>query len=355
MKVVFVTGESFLDHSWTIAKELRKHIGLKIFFLGKEKSEEVSRWCSFFDAVFFERKRYRNPFGLFSELKLIRLIRKESADIVWFDGISAIQIILAKLFLKKYLVTIHDVELHPKSKDFHAKITTKVLYLLAKKNVAVASETQASLFKSRTGLEPKIFQLPIIDYYIDAASETIPDNSKRDKVKFFFFGSIEPYKGIEALIDASRILESRGLSFELNIYGRLKYKTEELTGKIAEIKSARFFNEYIDYKEIHKLYSENDVLVLPYIQVTQCGPLFLAYSENKPVIANRLKGFTEYVPDNLAGFIFDGSAESLAEKMETFIKYPKHIAEMSTYIQNEVNKKFSMPALSEKYLINLKS
>ncbi|MEO6691040.1 MAG: glycosyltransferase, partial [Saprospiraceae bacterium] len=113
-------------------------------------------------------------------------------------------------------------------------------------------------------------------------------------------------------------------------------------------------NEFIDYKEIHTLYSQNDVIVLPYKQVTQCGPLLIAYSENIPVICNRLEGFTEYVDDGSSGFLFDETAKSLSERMEMIIDNPSLIKDMNEYIRINSFQKFSIASLSQEYLYNLK-
>jgi glycosyltransferase involved in cell wall biosynthesis len=355
MKVIYITHESFLDHSYTIIKELRKKCELKVFILAKVMSNELNEWCVKTGAEFIKRKRFRNPLSLFDSIKLMRRIKKIGSNKVWFNSLSIYQGILAKMMLRDFLVMVHDVEYHPESKDFHSFLSLWVVFKLLKKNICVASNTQAEIFLNKYGIKPKLFQLPIIDYYRGTrVSPGQNDINKKDTlVKFFFFGSVEPYKGIETLIEAAEILEKKKSLFKLNIYGKIKYTDSTLSNRISDLKNVSLYNEYIDYKEIHRIYSENDILVLPYRQVTQCGPLLIAYSEGTSVICNNLPGFREYVVADKSGLIYDGTALNLSEKLQEIIENKSKITEMREFIKTEIYNKFSMESLVDKYIDNL--
>lgn len=277
------------------------------------------------------------------------------ADLVWFNTLTVYQVLLVKLFIKRFLVTVHDVEKHPESTQHHATFSMKMTFWFLKKNICVVSKTQGEIFKSRFGFEAKIFRLPVINYFKESGNEIASGgnvNSDKSKVRFFFFGSIEPYKGIEYLLDAADILNSKGMDFSLGIYGKLKYNTGELKSRINSIENTVLADEFIDYRRISSIYSQNDVLILPYRQVTQCGPLLIGYSENVPAICSSLKGFYEYVDEGNSALVFSNTAEDLADKMESLIKSPGKIGEMKSYIQNEIHKKFSMQTLAKEYLEN---
>jgi glycosyltransferase involved in cell wall biosynthesis len=355
LKLVFVTSESFIDHSYTIVRELSKKCEIYVFLQAKRRTEELDEWCRNLNAEFIQRKRFRNPLGIYKELKLIRRIRKLDPDKVWFDTMTVNQVILGKMLLKNLLVTIHDVEFHPNLRDYFSFLSLWLTFKLLKRNICVASKAQAEGFEKIFGFKPLIFQLPIIDYYREI-SDKRGSNAKvyANKMKFFFFGTIERYKGVETLVEAAEILENIKLSFELNIYGKIKYSADELLGRVSKLKNVKLFNRFIDYKEIHQIYSENDVQVLPYRQVTQCGPLLIGYCEGVPSICSDLPGFKEYVDDNKSGIIFRYTSRDLADKMEILINQVSKVKEMSEYIKTRTAEKFSMGALSEDYLNNLK-
>jgi len=354
LHIIYVTGESYIDHSYTIAKELQKHVKLDIYFFARNRSEETDGFLKKFNAKYVKRTRFRNVLSIFKELGFILRLRKAKADCVWFDTLTIYQVWLVKYLLKDFLVLVHDVEIHPETGDKHGKLSVRLTLEKYRRNICVASETQAAEFEKKTGIRPKVFQLPIIDYYKETGYPVVSETGERTGIRFFFFGSVEKYKGLETLLDAAEILNDKGLKYELNIYGKLKYDEERFLERIKVLNNVTLLNKFVDYKEIHKIYSANDVIVLPYKQVTQCGPLLIGYSENTPAIMNDLPGFREYTDDNLSGSIFDGTAAGLAEKMEMLIRNPEKIKEMSRYVSTEIQERFSMSSLAEKYINNFK-
>src|SRR5438128_568913 len=103
MKVIYVTTESYIDHSYTIASELRKHIDLKVYIIAKEKSGEVNNFCEKLGAVCVKRMRFSNPFNIFVDLKLLNQLRKAEHQLVWLNTLTVYQALFLKFFIKKYL------------------------------------------------------------------------------------------------------------------------------------------------------------------------------------------------------------------------------------------------------------
>lgn len=354
MKVVFITAESYIDHSYTIARELKKHIDFPVFIQAKQKTPEIEKWCKSVNAEFLKRRRFRNPFSFISEIKFMFSLRKMKADLHWFNTLTVYQVFLVKLFIKKFIVTVHDVEKHPQNSQHHASFSLRLTFALLKRNICVASRSQAEIFRSRFGFDTKVFQLPIIDYFTDAApkSEKPPVS---EKIRFFFFGSVEQYKGIEILIEAAEILEKRGALFSLGIFGKLKYNAVELKEKISKVRSIELKDDFVEYNKVREIYNQNGVLLLPYKQVTQCGPLLIGYNELTPAICNNLPGFREYTDSEKSALVFNNTAVDLADKMGVLINAPGKIAEMKEYIGSEINKKFSIQSLAQEYINNFES
>ncbi len=356
LKAVYLSSESYIDHSYTIINGLMKRgeeIELKVFFQAKEFTEEIRTWCETTKSEFVKRRRFRNPLNILDDIKLLRKVKKQNADVVWFNTMTVYQAILAPLMLKKYVVMMHDVEFHPESGEKHGTLASKLTVRFSKRRIATASETQAAIFRKRYGIVPMLFQLPVITYFKDSARDDMKAE-KTDRVKFFFFGSVERYKGLETLLEAAEILEDKGLKFEVNIHGMLKYGKDEIAARISKLKNVKLYNEFIDYGDIHSVYTNNDVLILPYKQVTQCGPLLIGYAEGVPSICSDLAGFREYVTDGADGIIFDGTATALAEKMEVIIISRAVMEKLRHGIENIAVKKFSMESLAKDYIMNLK-
>ncbi len=353
MKVIFVTTESLMDHSYTMACELKKTADMKVIITAKKLTPEISEFCRKLDAVFIKRVRFINPLSFLKEIKLMFFIRKQNADVVWFNAFSLYQSMLAKLFVKQIVVNAHDIELHPEESDYHGIMSQKITFRFYKKHIAVMSKTQQEIFKGKYGFTPALLQLPRIDYYEASAEKTKPAReplNAKSRIRFFFFGTVLVYKGIERLLDAAEILEKKGHSFEVNIYGRLKYNRDEIKRKAEGIKSVKLTDEFIDYREVYNIYNENDALVIPYIHVSQCGPLLIGYNQNIPVICSDLPGFREYVDDGKSGLLFGNTAEELAEKMEEIIKNPKMLNEISGFVMKDSKENFSRKSLMKSYM-----
>jgi glycosyltransferase involved in cell wall biosynthesis len=351
LKVLFVTTDSFIDHSYTIALELRKKIDLRVFILAKKKTEEIRRWCNDLNAEFVERKRYRNPLNIYYQFKFILKLSKLEANKICFNALNLYQAILAKLLLRNIIVIFHDVDPHPDSKDYFSIFTNKITLRLYKQNVCTVSKTQAGIFQRIFGFEPDVMQLPLIDYYQKVSPIEKKETEKRpSKIKFFFFGTINPYKGIETLIEAAGILSRRNADFKLSIIGKINYNREEIGKKILENKNIELIDKYIDYKEVSRIFRENDVIILPYKQVTQCGPLLISYDAGIPCICNDLTGFREYVDDGKSGFLFNKTSENLADIMQYIISNPEIINEQSKYIRKIIREKFSVHSLLNIYI-----
>lgn len=353
MKAVYLTHESFIDHSYTIVQELQKRIDMQVFLQAKEETEEIVQWCGKFNAEFIPRKRFRNPLSLIAEYRFFKRIKKINADIVWFNTLSLYQVIIAAFLFKKFLVMVHDVDPHPETKDYNSKITQWITYILLKKKICTASKTQAELFKKMHGFEPLVFQLPVINYFTEAGNPA-ERSLESNRVRFFFFGSVEPYKGLETLLEAAEILNGKNQDFSINIYGKIKYNHEEMDERIKNIKNIFHEDKFIDYKDIHSIYINNDILILPYRQVTQCGPLLIGYNELVPSICNDLPGFREYADDRKSALFFNGTADDLAGKMDYIIHNFAEVNKMKNYISSAVFARFSMRALADEYISNLK-
>jgi glycosyltransferase involved in cell wall biosynthesis len=355
MKIVYVTSESYLDHSYTIVKVLKERTELSVFIQAKEKTDEITDWCKELSAKFVKRKRFRNPFSFFSELGFLLSVKKIKADRIWFNTLTAYQAVIAKVLLKDFIVMVHDVEIHPETKDYYSVISLRLTLALFKRKVGVASHVQAKIFKDKYGFEPKVFQLPIIDYYTKGGRNSQQKAPVSEKIRFFFFGSVEPYKGIETLLEAAEILENKNINFEIAVYGKLKYNADGLRSRMKKIKGLKLTDEFVHYIGIHEIYCNNDVLILPYRQVTQCGPLLIGYNELVPSISSDLEGFREYVDDGKSGLLFNNTPAGLAEKMEMVIKTPGLISGMKEYIEKNISKRFSMESLGNEYINNFKN
>jgi len=141
-------------------------------------------------------------------------------------------------------------------------------------------------------------------------------------------------KGISLLIDAFN--EVHHSKAELNIYGRLPSSSMYLKKHCENLPI--YFRGGYNYKDIAKILSNIDVLVVPSIWYEN-SPLVIheAFLAKIPVITSNLGGMAELVTHEKNGLLFEpGNVEDLIEKMNVFINNPKLIEKYSkeTYVRS---------------------
>lgn len=143
---------------------------------------------------------------------------------------------------------------------------------------------------------------------ISITLSTIEDNRKYEKIRkksgklqIGYIGRIEPYKGINILLDALEKMENSNIDFECNLYGdNFSIYDKYLSGKVHNRGNyAR--------KDIKKIFENMDVLVLPSIWFETFGFVVLeALSYGVPVIVSKNVGAKD-VLENLSEMIISDS------------------------------------------------
>ena len=125
-----------------------------------------------------------------------------------------------------------------------------------------------------------------------------------------FFGQIAPYKGLDVLLEAERILSADQYEVRLLVAGRAKAGCESYWQPLKsglERHGARarvtVMDRFIADEDVAVLFRAADALVLPYRAIYQSGPLSLAQRFGVPVIATRVGAFAEDVADDVNGFL----------------------------------------------------
>jgi D-inositol-3-phosphate glycosyltransferase len=150
---------------------------------------------------------------------------------------------------------------------------------------------------------------------------------KHDEKAILFFGRIRPYKGIEFLLEAFRLLSAdEPANYRLIIAGEPKKGSEEYLREVRQSVERNFKPgqvilriQFIPDEEMELYLKGADVLVLPYKEIFQSGVLFLAYSFGLPVVATDVGSFREEIVEGSTGFLCKpGDPAELAKTLETY-------------------------------------
>ena len=139
------------------------------------------------------------------------------------------------------------------------------------------------------------------------------------------FGNIEPYKGIEYLVEAVSLLPA-DCSVKVVVAGRGSNKKylNRLRSLAAERGVARSFvwhPGFVPDREVETYFAAADCVVLPYRRIFQSGVIFLAYRFGMPVIATAVGGLKEDVLEGRTGLLCEpDNPLSLARTIENYFK-----------------------------------
>lgn len=153
--------------------------------------------------------------------------------------------------------------------------------------------------------------------------DMIPQIKQTGKTSFLFFGRIQAYKGLGVLIEAAKILEERGLDFEIKIAG----KGQDLEHYRDYIKASETFileDKYIQAQDIPLLFAQSCAVVMPYLEATQSGVAALAISAQIPLIASSVGSIPEVITTEENGLLVPPNDPiALAHAMERIIMNSK--------------------------------
>lgn len=154
-----------------------------------------------------------------------------------------------------------------------------------------------------------------------------------------FFGRIEPYKGLDILIAALKILEQRGCNVRLIVAG----SGDLGLGDDATVpQSITLIHRFVPDDEVRHIFESADVVVLPYISATQSGVIPMAYAFGKPVISTDVGALRDVVDPGCTGLLVRPSDPvGLANAIEGLAMDRSRLAQMSSGARRFMNEQLA--------------
>jgi glycosyltransferase involved in cell wall biosynthesis len=241
--------------------------------------------------------------------------------VLWHNKLEFLDrtIILAyyRLLRKRLVFTAHNVNIGKRdgSDTWMNRLTLRVQYRLVD-HILVHTERMKFELQREFGVaDSKVSVIPF------GINETVPTTAltgveARDRLGLqttqkvlLFFGNIAPYKGLEYLVEAVRLLSRTSSDYRLIIVGRPKGPPTYWQGIRDRIESLGLQPiviqriEYVPDSDTELYFKAADVLVLPYTHVFQSGVLLLSYNFGLPVIASDVGSLHDDIIENETGFV----------------------------------------------------
>ena len=230
-----------------------------------------------------------------------------------------------------YATICHDPKPHSGASIIYT-VVSEYAYKKSK-NLIVMTRSLASYTSDRFKKDVYYIPLGIFSCYKTGKCES---QNKVDKLTFLFFGRIEPYKGLDILLDAFSKIEDKS-NIELKIMG-----SGDITPYESKLNQGCVLidNRFIGDDEIETIFSDrNSVLILPYKDATQSGVIPIAVDFDMPIIASNTGGLKEQLDDGRIGiFCEPNDSQSLQMAMSLFIddvnRHDKEVNRMKLFKEN---------------------
>jgi glycosyltransferase involved in cell wall biosynthesis len=178
----------------------------------------------------------------------------------------------------------------------------------------------------------------------------VQKTASKGQLRMTYLGRLHPIKGIEALLDACNLVDSKSQPWHLNIAGSGEsYYAELLRSKVAELGlqgHVDFLGE-VSGPQKEGLFANSDVVVLP-SHVENFGMVVAeALAHEVPVIASKGTPW-EGLQTRGCGLWVDNDPQSLASAIREIRAMP--LAEMGRNGRNWVETEFSWQSVSSQML-----
>lgn len=141
-----------------------------------------------------------------------------------------------------------------------------------------------------------------------------------------FFGKVEPYKGLDTLLEAFKALPDH--NYRLLIAGdatnpTYRSKILALIEQSPRNEAIRLHMQHIPDEDVEQFFKSSDVLCLPYRNIYQSGLVFLAPRFGLPIICTDVGNLRAFVGDGGIGLVSaSNDAAGLATAIEEFFLQP---------------------------------
>jgi len=173
------------------------------------------------------------------------------------------------------------------------------------------------------------------------------DKPSSEKVRFAFFGQVNPFKGIDVLLESIQYLDrniTKGMV--IDIHGaNLDQQKKEFKAKVKKLlansnANVQFHGSY-EMAEMPALLAQTDWAIIPSIW-WENSPMVIqeAFNNKTPLIVSDIGGMAEKVQDGITGFHFRaGKASSLANVITKVVE--------SRELQKQLTKNIQQPMTIE--------
>jgi glycosyltransferase involved in cell wall biosynthesis len=306
MRVALVAPE-IPDYALEYARVIAETCDVILFIPDKFRQTDAShsprleiRWTPW--------PRQRSLKNLWLMIKISREIGRWRPDIVHcLDG-NYVWLNLLALALRRLplVTTIHDVRVHPGDGNSQ-RVPRIFVSTLVKRSTAIIvhGETLRSDAAAELPIDSTrilVFPHPPLVRYSTLANQAGFFKPDDNLFRILFFGRIHEYKGLRYLIEAAPAIRQKLPNARFVIAGKGD-NFSDYEKMIADPSCFELHNYFVTEKDAARMFTDADLLVLPYIEASQSGVLLIALTFALPVIATDVGEMGRIVRSNQMGSV----------------------------------------------------
>lgn len=381
MKIVYKTSTSFLDSDFPLIRQLQlsghdvyTFVDLPCYALRstlvdiKEQKPETTIMLAtdydefkifelYFDtSKLFVVNRIEKSIKKWSNIKikhtLFKHIKSLNPDVLVSPCIPDFSDFEIFRLRSKLVLTVHDPFPHSGEDNYRNYFNRKIAMRMCKK-IVLLNKTQVRQFTDFWHISPErilLNKMGIFDYmnlYLPQLTHFQRDVTKPN---ILFYGRISPYKGIEYLLEAMKIVHVQIPKATLTVVGGGKMYFD--IAPYENLSYVEIRNYYIGMRELTEYLTRSSIVVCPYTDATQSGVVLTSFAMNKPVIATNVGAMGEYIEDGKTGILVPPcNSLALADAIIDVLGNPWRLAEMEQVIrERNMSNSESWSGIVQKYV-----
>ena len=265
---------------------------------------------------------FLNSFNLLRKYHIYKLIKTFRPDVVYSPFVLLWERFLFGMMHGKAHVikTIHDLKLHDSYHNL-GDFMTKMLNWGSMRyvdSIVLLNRKDQPLAEQRYHRPTVVIPHASFSYYSNKPAQ----GEFHVKKTIAFIGRIEPYKGLDLLLEAFKALKTPDVKLIIAGNGKIE---DKLLKSINEEKNIELINRYIEDDEFQQLFCRTDFIILPYKRASQSGVIPLCFANGLTVVATNVGAIAEQVPEG-TGIIVNPTADDISQAIDSLYDHQELIA-----------------------------
>lgn len=328
MKVLLICSEP-VDYAVAFANGLAAHAEVRAVFARQRFERIAGSFDSRVDLDLIDWPRHRSLGNVGLIARLTRRIRDYKPDVIHVLSNTTIWLNAAVPLWRgtPVVTTVHDVTVHPGDRDtarlpgWSARLMARLSDHLVLHGDGLRDAATAAFGKPASRVH--VVSHPVITRYAELAkAENMRRKGPDDAFVVLLFGRQYAYKGLKTLLQAEACLGDRIPGLRIVIAG----PGDDPNAQRAEMGDPNRYDirhGFVEDPDVAQLFTDADVIALPYDEASQSGVINVAAPFGKPVVVTDVGELRATVEPARIGLVVPPRApEALADALDTLARDP---------------------------------